>query len=88
MGCKIENKKIYHLKCDICGIEEDIIETDRYSEYSWKNRPWSSCEFNYHIPYDKRKVKSWERRRKTVNLCPECTKKFKKLMKNVVFQEE
>ena len=89
MGYKTEHQKIYHLTCDICGKKENIVETDYDKEISWNRRLWSSLKLDYFVGIENRKCKGWgDRSRKSFTLCPDCTKKLKKLVKNVNFDKE
>ena len=89
MGYRTEHKQIYHMTCDICGKKEEIIETDSYNKRSWEKRKWSAFRFDYYIGIDKRKYKCWGNRNdRRITLCPECTKKLQKLLKNINFEED
>ena len=81
---------IYHMECDICGKKEDIIDEDPYRVKWWWTKHWSKVIFEHTVERrsylfgDKTLT---DRRNKQLALCPECTKKFKKLMKNVKWEE-
>ena len=88
MGYRTVCKHYYNMECDICGKKEEIEEIDKYNEYSWKKRRWSVFRLDYYIGAENRKCKSFgDRVDKRITLCPECTKKLKKLIKNVNFEE-
>ena len=69
----------YHMKCDICGKEEIIKETDFRKIWSWWIRHWSKVTIEqYGVDPFPRKL----------DLCPTCTGKFRKLVMNVKLEDE
>lgn len=72
---KTNVKRSYDMKCDICGKTETIYETDYKHIPDWWTRHWSKVEFNDFM--DKSQPIRF------FDLCPTCTRKFKKLVKNV-----
>lgn len=68
------------MKCDICGKRETFVETDwRYCR-EWFTRHWSQVTFKQ-FPFNN------EENQKQLDLCPTCTKKFKKLLMSVEIEE-
>lgn len=86
---KIElQPRIYHMTCDICGKKEDIVEKDISYYMPWyTKKAWSNVTFEHVI-----KRSNWTgtfgKATNHLDLCPECTKKFKKIIKNVNLEEE
>lgn len=73
--------RYYHMKCDICGKTEVIKDGNIKRAPGWWTRHWSVL----HI----RQFDDWrEESVKKLDLCPTCTKKFKKILKNVEVGEE
>lgn len=89
---------IYHMKCDVCGKEEDIIDRYPFRSSGWCKRHWSKLTFEHteprinmfwiskHRPIEEQMV---DRKIIThMHLCPECTKNFKKNIKVITVEQE
>ena len=72
--------RIAHMKCDICGKEKDIDESDQTYVPDFFTRHWSIVYMEqFPKPPDKAKA---------LDLCPICTRKLKKLIQNIALKEE
>lgn len=73
-------ERYYHMKCDICGKTEIIKDEDFKRVPGWWTRHWSALLLS--------EFGDWKGEcSKELNLCPTCTKKFKKILKNVEIDE-
>ena len=72
--------EIYHMKCDICGKKEDIVNKDPYMENWWCRRHWSKLTYEF---TGKLLYVGTKRVARNLTLCSECNKKLRKLIKNV-----
>ena len=91
--------RIYHMTCDICGKKEDIVEADRNKSIAFWTRSWSRiifkyskerivmCSFGFGSKPPEKNV-LYDEEYKELDICPECTKKFKKLVKMVELDED
>lgn len=71
---------VEHLKCDICGKKEDIDESDWGYVPDFFTRHWSKVHMEqFPEPYNKSKE---------LDLCPTCTRKFKKLVRSIELESE
>lgn len=74
----------YQMKCDICGKEETIPIQEAgpffFKPMDWFTRKWSHVKF-WQFPGDSNET------RREFDLCPTCTKKFKKLLMSVEVEE-
>lgn len=68
------------MKCDICGKEEIIKETDIMHFPDWWTRHWSNVKF-YNLEDNERAIRKYD-------MCPMCSSKFKKLVKNADLEKE
>lgn len=75
---------IYHMTCDICGKKEDIINKNPYKVEWWCRRHWTKLIYEF----TGTRYGMENRERRGLNFCPECTKKFKKLIKDVNLEED
>lgn len=78
---------IYYMTCDICGKEETIVEKDPFYAKSWWTKHWSRVFFEHTEYVDGINAKHYKAVTKRLDLCPKCTKKFKKLIKAVELEE-
>ena len=91
MGCRTSSKQVYHMECDICGKKEEIeVDYDPFRDIWRPIKHWSTFEFKHYVPTHKNTIlgvlDSYAERRKRISLCPECSEKFKKLIKNVKWE--
>lgn len=85
---KIEfQPRIYHMKCDVCGKEEDIVDKDAAWYMPWYvKKSWSKVTFEHLMEFANSTI-TRGKASTHLDLCPECTKKFKKLIKNVDLED-
>lgn len=76
---RVQIDRSYHMKCDICGKEEIIKETDFRKIPPWWTRHWSEVTI---------KQFGVEPLPRHLDLCPTCTRKFRKLIMNVELEDE
>lgn len=69
----------WDMKCDVCGKTEHIEEDNPYMLREWWIRHWSTVTIS--------KFEELPINGKKLDLCPTCTKKFKKLLMNVEIEE-
>lgn len=74
----------YQMKCDICGKEETIPIQEAgpffFKPMEWFTRKWSHVSFSQFPGISKETCCGFD-------LCPTCTKKFKKLLMSVEIEE-
>ena len=78
---------IYHMTCDICGKEETIVEKDPFYAKSRWTKHWSRVFFEHMEYVDGINAKHYGAVSNKLDLCPKCTKKFKKLIEAVELEE-
>ena len=74
----IKVEREYHMKCDICGKEEVYPESPvrlfDYIDHGWSRVEWLRPILTF-------------RQNKELHLCPKCTRKLAKLIRNVELEE-
>lgn len=72
------NKRVtdvkHEMRCDLCGKEETIYETNTVFVSDWFTRHWSRIDWTQFPHYH-------DGNHKVLDLCPTCTKKFRKLVR-------
>lgn len=75
---------VYEMKCDVCGKEESIKHEDITMFWEFYTRHWTRLivENTY------AKYKDVDKPSGTMDLCPKCAKKLKKLIMAVEVEDE
>lgn len=73
--------RYHHMTCDICGKTETIKEENPMMVFDFWTRHWSKVQFNQFPEYKPGNVT-------VLDLCPTCTRKFKKLVKMTEVEED
>jgi predicted nucleic acid-binding Zn ribbon protein len=76
---------IYEMKCDICGKEESIKHESRWFTKAHYIKYWT--EIRLYKPFDQRMADS-DIPYYSMDLCPKCAKKLKKLIMAVELESE
>lgn len=71
----------YEMKCDICGKEESICHDNPTIISEFYTKHWTEIimkeQDSFKLPPDQKRL----------DLCPKCSKKLKKIIKNVELEE-